>query len=100
MNAHATLADGTLVFTEINATVIGVDEVWLVGQPNIYLYTSGSTVDVYRRVVPQYLGEYRIFDNNSGDWFVYAHDDLDRLVVRGQTKLLALGELLTTFVEV
>lgn len=99
MNAHASLEDGTRVLSEINSAVIGVDKVWLEGHPQVYLHSSGSIVDVYQRNDQQYLGEYRIVDNVSGDWFVYKHDDPDRLVVRGQTRLVALGELLATYVR-
>lgn len=96
MNSRIRLNNGVHVVSELNATTIGVDEVWLEEHPEFYIYSSDHVVDVFQsEPAHQFVGEYRVHeDTASGDWFIYPHNNPNQRVARGLTRLHVLGMLL------
>jgi hypothetical protein len=97
VNAHATLANGTIVTVEINSReeIIYLDDFEETGVRAL-VYAHGVVV---LEQEARTLGQFRLLDDLQGDWTVYERSGIKdgRFVVKAPDRLRAIGALLATF---
>jgi hypothetical protein len=97
---EALLENGTIVSVSMNSPHLGTDTYSLddTDQTGIRAQVWTHGVGVVEEN-GKLLTQFRVVDELSGDWFVYARTGIStgRLIVRGPDKLRTIGALLATF---